>query len=157
MVEQAPQSLPPVSVFPESAPVSSSSPGGFPRLASTSNPGYFKITASSLGLRTCELVVAPFKSESLFPIAHWVYWNLSSAGLQSQTSWGLIFLGQDPWVWEPDVEMGTLAPWGETINCNYPPICGSPPSHLLVVSSFYPLLWIFFSARFLPFLSLVAL
>ena len=41
--------------------------GGFPRSVSGPEPGPFQISASSLGLKVCEILCVSFKSEFLFP------------------------------------------------------------------------------------------
>ena len=41
--------------------------------------------------------------------------KVSLAVLQSHMFWGLTFLVQELQAGEPDVELGPLAPWGETL------------------------------------------
>ena len=41
--------------------------------------------------------------------------HASSPDLQSQMFWGLVFLVQDPRAGEPDVGLGSLAPWGKPL------------------------------------------
>ena len=44
------------------APLPPASPGGSPRLARRSDPGWLQITASALGSVACEILCTPFKS-----------------------------------------------------------------------------------------------
>ena len=58
--------------------------------------------------------VFPVKSEVSVSLSPVKLWQLSSAGLQSQMLWGLIFLVLDPWAREPDRGLRVLSPEGET-------------------------------------------
>ena len=86
--------------------------GGSSRSASETDPGSFQTTASALGLRAREILHAPFKSRVSVSYSPVALLNISPAGFQSQVFWGLIFLLQDHWAGEPDVGLGSLAPWG---------------------------------------------
>ena len=102
------------------------------RLAGGSDPSFFKITASALGPRVCEVLCAPFKSGVFISHSPPALLKVSPAGLQRQRFWGLVFLdkvlpGVGPLGW--GAQCGTWAPLllGENLySCNYPPVCGSP-------------------------------
>lgn len=91
---------------PASLRATSSSTGG-------SDPGFFQSTSSSLGLRACETVYAPFSSRVSVSQSPTALQKASPTGLQSQLSWGLVLLVQD--LWEPNVGPGFLTPWWEPL------------------------------------------
>ena len=98
-------------------------PGDSPRPAGRPSPDSYQITPFALGSRACEILCAPFESEvSIYPSPQGLL-QLSTAGLQSQMLWGLIFLVLDP-------RLGSLI-WGselrllwENIWSNFSPFCG---------------------------------
>lgn len=72
------------------------------RSAIVSDPDFFQITVFVLGLRTCEILHVPFKSEVSLSCAPMGLLYASSVGLQNQMLWGLLVsLMQDSWVGEP--------------------------------------------------------
>lgn len=76
--------------------------GGSLRSASGSDPGFFQITDSSMGLEVCNIWHSFFESgvcsvEPSDPL------YASSTVLQIQTFWGLIFQVQDSWDAESNV------------------------------------------------------
>ena len=91
-----------------------------------SDPGSYQITASALGSKACEILCAPFKSGISISYSLLALLNVSPTDLQSQMFWGLVFLVQDSWAGEPDMGLRPLTPLGEPLQCNYPPVCGSP-------------------------------
>ena len=118
----SPKWLLPGSMSPVWVPIASLFLGGSPR---ESDLGSFQTTASALGLVSCEVLCAPFKSAVYFlqPSGtlrkpHWpsnlnILGNLSS---QCKTlGLGSLMWGSDPLL------------LGENLcNCNYPLVCGSP-------------------------------
>ena len=50
----------------------------------------------------------PLRVTSLFSTSLWVFLKESHIGLQSQMTWGLLFLVQDPWAEEPNVQLQLL-------------------------------------------------
>ena len=81
--------------------------GGSPSSAHGSYSDFFQMTASALSFGGCEILRVAFKTEvSIFHIPrvferkpHWP---------QSQMTWGLLFLVQDPWAEEPKVQLQLL-------------------------------------------------
>ena len=66
------------------------------------------MTASALSFGGCEILRVPFKSDiSIFHIPLG-FLKESHIGLQSQMTWGLLFLVQDPWAEEPNVQLQLL-------------------------------------------------
>lgn len=120
--------------------------GGSPKLAGGSDPCSFQIIASVLGPRGCEILCTPFKSRVFISYSPLVHLKESTAGLQSQKFWGLVFL-----VRKPNVGFRSLAPWGESLqlqlfSCLWVAHLGvriwlfcisTFPSHLVVVPSLY--------------------
>ena len=66
--------------------------GDSPRSADRSGPGFYQITAFTLGPRTCEILCAPFHGEVSISPSPVGLPKLCPAGLQSQILWGLVFL-----------------------------------------------------------------
>lgn len=66
--------------------------GGSPRSADGSDPGFFRITASSLGPGMCDILCAPCKSGDFISQSPLALLILSPAGLQSHTFLGCVFL-----------------------------------------------------------------
>ena len=89
--------------------------GGSPRSAGGSDPGSFQTTASALGPRAYEILCAPFKSGISISHIPLGLLKVSPAGLQSQKFWGLVFPVQDSQAGEPNVGLGPLTPWGESL------------------------------------------
>lgn len=82
------------------------------------------MTASALSFGGCEILWVPFKSEgSIFHIPLG-FLKESHIGLQSQMTWGLLFLMQEPWAEEPNVQLQLLL--RENL-CN----CAGCPSHIM--------------------------
>ena len=81
------------------------SPGGSPRSANVSDPGFLQIPASLLGLRVCEILHEFFKDIVFVSYTSLALPYTSSIGLQSQTFWLLVFAVQ-----EPDVRLRFVAP-----------------------------------------------
>ena len=79
-----------------------------------SDPGSLKLLLLPWVLESVRFCVCLLRGESLSHSSQ-APLKLSLTGLQSQTFWGLIFLVQDPWVGEPDVELRTLTLWGEPL------------------------------------------
>ena len=91
------------------------STGGSASSASGSDPGSFHVSASAPGAGVCEILYVSFKSgvsNSHSPLA---FPKLSPTGLQRQMFCGLIFPEQDPWAWEPDAGLRSLALWREAL------------------------------------------
>ena len=108
----SPKWLPPLSVSVGWASIASCLSG---RLCKgTSDPGSFQIIASALDPKVCvKFCTHPLRVESIIPQPSGSPEGFAS--LQSQTFWGPIFPVQDPWAGEPDVELETLALWGEPL------------------------------------------
>ena len=95
VVEQAPQNGCCQCLCPQDElKLPPASPGGSPRSAGGSDPGFFQITASALG--PGDFVWALYEWHLYFPQPS-DFPKVSPTGLQSQAFWGLIFLVQDPW------------------------------------------------------------
>jgi len=77
----------------------SASPGHSLRSASESDPGSFQITASALGLETCEILCKLLKSRVSVFYSPQSLLYASSADLQSWMFWALVLLGQNPPGW----------------------------------------------------------
>ena len=118
----SPKWLPPVSLSLGKTPLPPAGPGGCPRAASESDPGFFQIVASELGLTVCEILRVPCLSGVSFLQAP------SSPEcklhLQRQIFWGLVFLVPGPpqlgsliWVLDPSL------PGENLCDCDYPPVC----------------------------------
>ena len=95
------------------------SPGGSPRSASGSDPGFLQIPASVLGLRVCEILHEFFKGIVCLSYTPLALPYTSSIGLQSQTFWLLVFTVQ-----EPDVGSDSLLLRKNLYNCDYLPFVG---------------------------------
>lgn len=78
------------------SPLFSASLGGTVRSTNVSDPGPFQCIASVLGLEACEILRETFKSGISVSLSPTDLLNISSAGLQSQTFWELIFPVPDP-------------------------------------------------------------
>lgn len=78
------------------SPLLSASPEGTVRSTSVSDPGPFQCIASVLGLGACEILCETFKSGISVSLSPPALLNISSAGLQSQTFWKIIFPVPDP-------------------------------------------------------------
>ena len=89
--------------------------GGSLKSTSGSDPCFFQIAASSLGARAREILCVLFMSEDFISPSPVGLLQLSTAGLQFQMLWGLVFLVPEPWAWEPDVGLRTLTPVGEPL------------------------------------------
>ena len=87
---------------------------GSPKLASGSDSCSFQIIAFVLGPRVCEILCVPFKSGVFISYSPLVHLKESTAGLQSQKFWGLVFL-----VRKPNVGFRSLAPWGESLQLQF--------------------------------------
>ena len=94
--------------------------------AGSSGTGSYQSTAFAQGSRPCEISCSPFNSEISIPPIPVGLPKLSPSGLQNQMLWGLIFLIQEPWAYEPDMVLRTLIPMGEALQCNYSPVCELP-------------------------------
>ena len=68
----------------------------------------------------------PFKSEVSISPSPVGLLPLSSAGLQSQLFWGLVFLVPEPQAGEADMGLRILTPIREPLQYNYSPVCGFP-------------------------------
>lgn len=64
--------LPPASLPQRNCPLPPASPGVSPEWACWSDPGFFQLTGSALGLRACEVCMCFLRAETLFPVALWV-------------------------------------------------------------------------------------
>ena len=93
----------------------SASPGHSLRSASESDPGSFQITASALGLETCEILCKLLKSRVSVFYSPQSLLYASSADLQSWMFWALVLLGQNPQAGVPTVGLGPLTPWREPL------------------------------------------
>ena len=106
-----PKWLLPVSLFLGESQLPPASPGGSLRSASESDSGSFQTTASALGLGAWEILCVPFKCGVFVSYRPLALPNISPTGFQSQMFWRLVFLMQDPWVGDPNVGLGHIAPW----------------------------------------------
>ena len=95
--------------------LSPASPGVSPRSANGSDPGSFQITASALGLRSCEILCVPYKNRIFVSYRPPDLLYVSPASLQGQTFWGCFFLVQDPRAGEPNVGFRSFDPWLEPL------------------------------------------
>lgn len=118
------------------------------RSAIVSDPDFFQITVFVLGLRTCEILHVPFKSEVSLSCAPMGLLYASSVGLQNQMFWGLLVsLMQDSWVGEPYMRTRTHHSLGITSEIMFILlVSGSPTweckSWLYYISAFLPIsLW----------------
>lgn len=68
----------------------------------------------------------PLRVKFLFPHSPMELPKLSTAGLQSQMIWWLVFLVKDPQAGESEVRLRTLIPVAEPLHYNYSPVSGSP-------------------------------
>ena len=101
--------------------------GDSPGSVGRSDPGSYQITASAWVPEHVRFYVHPLTVKSFFP-SSFALLKVSPTGLQSQVFWKLIFLVQDPWAGEPDVELRSLTLWGVPLQGNYLPVCGSRTS-----------------------------
>lgn len=70
---------------------------------------------SVLDLRACEILCAHFKRRVSVSYSSLTFLYANSAGFQSQTFRGLVFLVQDLQAKEPNMQLGPLAPWGKLL------------------------------------------
>ena len=136
-----PSTSAPVSLSPQWATASLTSPGDPPRPASRSGPGSYEVTAFfPWGPCVHKTLCVPSKS--------WVSVSPSPVELlrsnpiciQSQMLWGILLLMPDPQAGVPDVGLRTLAPMEKPLWFNYFPVCGLLTQQVwdLIVSQMHP-------------------
>ena len=142
-----PGQLPPVSSqylchqcpCPHSEPqLPSASPGDPQRPAGRSGPGFYEVTAFSLGPGIRETLCAPTRSGVCFSQSCGVpviksHWPSKPNALEAPPPM------PDPQTVEPDVGLRTLTPVGELLQYNCFPVCGSPTQWVwdLIVSQMH--------------------
>ena len=91
--------LPPVSLSLGKSPLPLAGPGDCPRAASESDPGFFQIVASELGLTMCEILHVPCLSGVSISYRPLALLN-ASCTFKGRYSGGLSSWCQDPHDWE---------------------------------------------------------
>ena len=103
---------------------------------------------SALGPGVCEILYVSSKSGAAISHSPLAFPKLSPTGLQRRVFCGLIFQVWDPWAWEPDVGLRSLALGEKLCSSNYPPfLCAgylvvwvlTVPRVCLYYSSYVPL------------------
>lgn len=98
------------------------------RSASGSHQGSFQTSAFVLSLRECEILHEPFKSRISASYSPPARLYASPTGLQNYKLWGVykfIVCKFQVQAVEFNVYLGPLGPWVESLQYDYPPICGS--------------------------------
>ena len=136
----------------------SASPGGSPRSACCSDPGFFQMTASALVPEACEILCVPFGSGVFISYSPLALLKASPACLQSQMFWRNHLPGAVPLGWGAQFGSQTPCFFGRTSAIviilpfvGYPPRgvgldCTTFPPVLSV--SLWLLLYIFSCARY---------
>ena len=142
------QWLPPVSVSLGKSPLPPAGPGGCPRAASESDPGFVQIVVSELGLKVCEILRVPCLSGVSISYRPLTLLN-ASCTFKARCPGGLSSWCPDPHSWEAWYGSWTLHSLGRssaivTILLFVGHLLGSwwyhvstPPTLLVVVPSSY--------------------
>ena len=68
-----------------------------------------------MSVGVCDILCVPFKSKVSIPYSPLALPKVSTYDLQRLMFWGLTFSGQEPQAEEPDMRLGPLGPWGESL------------------------------------------
>ena len=81
--------------------------------------GCLKITASALGLGSCEVLYVPFRSRVLVSYSPWLSCVQAPLALKLH-----VLEAHLPGAGVPKAGLGPLPSWGEVYYCDYTPACG---------------------------------